>query len=157
MVNIMTVSGTDIKWHRRYIDLAKKISSWSKDPSTKVGAVAVSPRGQLLASGYNGFPRGILDTPERYHNRQVKYQYVVHAEMNCIYNATYNGVTLDGSYMYIWGLPMCSECSKGIIQVGVEKVFWSTSEPIPENWSKSLELTSSMLSEAGVQIHQIVI
>lgn len=144
-------------WIEKYINLAKEISSWSKDPSRQVGAVAVSPKGQVLATGYNGFPRGILDSTDRYNDRKVKYQYVVHAEMNCIYNATYNGVTLDGSTMYIWGLPMCSECSKGIIQVGVKEVFWATNGQIPDNWSESLELTKSMLSEAGVQINQIVI
>jgi dCMP deaminase len=55
------------------------------------------------------------DTPTRYAIRETKYKLVVHAEMNAIYNATYNGVGLDGATIYVHGLPVCSECAKGII------------------------------------------
>ena len=41
-------------WYGRYLDVAKVVSSWSKDPSTQVGAVAVGTKGQILAQGYNG-------------------------------------------------------------------------------------------------------
>ena len=110
------------KWDKRYIGLAKEIAKWSKDPSKQIGAVAIGDKGQVLAQGYNGFPRGIEDTQERYDNREEKYKYVVHAEMNCIYNATYNGVSLEGATIYISGLPVCSECAKGLIQVGIKRV-----------------------------------
>lgn len=141
-----------VDWDQRYLALAKEISSWSKDPSRKIGAVAVGTKGQVLAQGYNGFPRGIVDSRERYNDRPVKYKYVVHAEMNCIYNATYNGVSLDGSIMYVWGLPMCSDCAKGVIQVGVKHVLWGTDILIPRTWVDSLEDTTAMFREAGVKI-----
>ena len=89
------------KWDKRYIELAKQISTWSKDPSRKIGAVAVGSKGQILSQGYNGFPRGILDLQERYDNREVKYKHVVHAEMNVIYNATFSGVSLDGASLFV--------------------------------------------------------
>jgi dCMP deaminase len=142
-------------WIKRYISLAKEISSWSKDPSRKIGAVAVSTKGQVLATGYNGFPRGIFDTADRYNNRSVKYAYVVHAEMNCIYNATYNGVSLDGASIYVWGLPPCSECAKGIIQVGIRHVYWSTDQEIPPVWLASLNTTEEMFAEAGLKITKV--
>lgn len=138
------------RWHRRYLGVAKVVSHWSKDPSTQVGAVAVGSKGQLLSQGYNGFPRGIEDDVNRLNDRETKYQYIVHAEMNCIYNATYNGVSLDGSTMYIYGLPICSECAKGIIQVGVKKVVMPN-RLVPEKWRQSFELTKSMFAEAGVE------
>ena len=78
------------KWDRQYMDLAKCIAKWSKDPSTKIGAVAIGDKGQVLSQGYNGFPRGIEDSPERLHIREEKYKYIVHAEMNCIFNASFN-------------------------------------------------------------------
>ena len=81
------------KWDGRFLDIAREISTWSKDPSRKIGAIAVRDR-KILATGYNGFPKGIEDTPTRLNIREVKYQYVVHAEMNCIYNAAENGVSL---------------------------------------------------------------
>jgi dCMP deaminase len=139
-------------WNARYLDLAKTISQWSKDPSSKIGAVAIGQKGQVLAQGYNGFPRGIIDLSERYQNRETKYKFVVHAEMNCIYNATYNGISLDSASLYVWGLPICSECAKGIIQVGIRQVFWGVDKEIPDTWIKSLEATTELLSEANVKL-----
>ena len=135
--------------------LAREISQWSKDPSRKVGAVAVSPKGQVLSTGYNGFPRGIFDGKEMYEDRTKKYKFIVHAEMNCIYNATYNGVSLDGASMYVWGLPPCSECAKGIIQVGVKQVFWSTHSPVPPKWEESLLTTRDMFAVTGIELHHL--
>lgn len=140
------------KWDIRYLNLARQIAKWSKDPSRQIGAVAVGSKGQVLAQGFNGFPRGIADLPERYDDRATKYKYVVHAEMNCIYNATYNGVSLDGADMYVWGLPMCSDCAKGVIQVGVKRVLWGTNEVIPDTWLDSLDTTINMMNEAGVKL-----
>ncbi|WXU00611.1 MAG: hypothetical protein Ctma_1337 [Catillopecten margaritatus gill symbiont] len=56
-------------------------------------------------------------------NEVSKYKFVVHAEMNAIYNATYSGTSLDGTTLYVYGLPTCSECAKGIIQVGIELII----------------------------------
>jgi len=76
----------DIKWQIRYLRLAQHISEWSKDPSTKVGAVAVGQHGQILSQGYNGFPRGVTDLEDRLEVRDSKYLYTIHAEMNCVFN-----------------------------------------------------------------------
>lgn len=139
-------------WDKKYIRLAREISTWSKDPSTQIGAVAVGEKGQLLAQGYNGFPRGIEDSADRLNNRKEKYKYVVHAEMNCIYNATYNGVSLNGSTMYIYGLPVCSECAKGLIQVGIKRVVSTAiTDATPENWVESTKLTKQIFEEANVK------
>ena len=138
------------KWTRRYLDMAKEVATWSKDPSTKVGAVAVGSKGQILSQGYNGFPRGVKHTPERYDVREEKYKYVVHGEMNAIYNACHTGASLDGATLYVTGLPVCSECAKGIIQVGISKVIMEYPKDIPDSWRESMKTTSSMFLEAGV-------
>lgn len=138
------------KWDKRYLALAEQVSTWSKDPSRQIGAVAVGSKGQVLAQGYNGFPRGIPDNPSLYQDRVLKYKYVVHAEMNVIYNATYNGVSLSGSTLYVHGLPVCSDCAKGVIQVGVKRVVMPQQE-IPDHWRESWDLTSLMFDKAGVK------
>jgi dCMP deaminase len=148
-------TNVDYKWHVRYLRLAREISTWSKDPSRQIGAVAVSDTGQVLSTGYNGFPRGILDSKERYTDRQTKYKFVVHAEMNCIYNATFNGVNLADSTLYVYGLPMCSECGKGVIQVGIKSVYWTASDKVPEHWLESVKFTESMFKEARIKIENI--
>ena len=146
------MKGTSIlssKWDKRYLALAEQVSTWSKDPSRQIGAVAVGSKGQVLAQGFNGFPRGIRDNPSRYSDRNLKYKLVVHAEMNVIYNATYNGVSLNDSTLYVHGLPVCSDCAKGIIQVGIKRVVMPTQE-VPDHWKESWEFTQSMFKEAGV-------
>jgi dCMP deaminase len=131
------------------MQLASTVASWSKDPSTQIGAVAISNKGQVLCTGYNGFPRNMIDTPTRYAIRETKYKLVVHAEMNAIYNATYNGVGLDGATIYVHGLPVCSECAKGIIQVGIKKVVMNGQ--VPDRWKESWELTEKLFQETGVE------
>ena len=48
------------KWDKRYLALAKEVASWSKDPSTQVGAITVGNKKEVLSQGFNGFPRGIM-------------------------------------------------------------------------------------------------
>lgn len=136
------------KWCNRYLTICKSVATWSKDPSTQVGAVVVGKKGQILTQGYNGFPRGISDNPERYADKDRKYKLVVHAEMNAIYNATYNGQSLDGATMFVSGLHVCHECAKAIIQVGIRRVI-AEGELKPQ-WVDSLELTKQLFSEAGI-------
>jgi len=138
------------KWTIRYMDLAKQISSWSLDPSTKVGAVIVGKTGQIVSQGYNGFPRGVKDSPERLNTREEKYKYVVHAEMNCIYNACRNGASLNDTTLYVYGLPVCSECAKGVVQVGISKVIMQHPAVIPSHWEEKVLISKTIFNEAGV-------
>ena len=144
-----------ISWKKKYLALAKHVASWSKDPRTKVGAVAVGEVGQILATGYNGFPRNIRDTEERLFDRELKYKYVVHAEQNCIYNATHNGISLQGATLFVSGLHVCRECAKGIIQVGITRVVVDKDEIIREDWIQSLLEEKEILEEAGVELCEV--
>lgn len=146
-------STLSIKWVKKYLGLAQHIASWSKDPNSKIGAVAVGEHGQILSQGYNGFPRGIEDQENRLVQRDIKYRYVVHAEQNCIYNATLNGVSLNNSDLYVYGLPVCSDCAKGVIQVGVKRVFMCYPADISIKWHDSMVQSIDMFNEAGVLWH----
>ena len=138
-----------MKWDMRYMALAKEVSTWSKDPSTQVGTVAVGSKGQVLSQGYNGFPRGCDDHELYYLNKAIKYKRIVHAEMNAIYNAAENGVSLKDSTIYVIGLPICHDCAKGLIQAGISRVV-TPEQAIPENWQESISSSISMFKEAGV-------
>lgn len=138
-------------WGDRYIHLAKEISTWSKDPSTQVGAVVIGNNGEVLSQGYNGFPRGIKDTPQRLKDREKKYNLVVHAEMNAIYNASLNGVSLKGSTLYVYGLPICNECAKGVIQVGIDKVIATRPADYNKEWDESIKDAKALFKEAEVE------
>jgi dCMP deaminase len=138
------------------MDMAKEIASWSKDPNTQVGAIAVGDKGQILSQGYNGFPRGILDRPDRLSNRETKYKFVVHAEMNVIYNATYSGVSLAGAKLYVYGLPVCNECCKGIIQVGIKEVYVAQEcIDLRPHWFESWMQSLDMFNEVGIKVFAV--
>ena len=88
--------GMSSKWDARFIDLAKHISQWSKDPSTKVGCVVIGEDREIRSTGFNGFPRGISDDMERLEDREQKYPLICHAEENAIMHAARIGVSLKG-------------------------------------------------------------
>ena len=140
----------DIHWDIRFLRLAREISTWSKDPSTQVGAVIINENRRVLATGYNGFPRKVADLTERLLDKEQKYRYTVHAEMNAIYNAAGNGVSLHRSTLYIWGLPVCSECAKGVISSGIMRVVMPESNKYPDKWKKEFQHSKQMFDEAGM-------
>jgi dCMP deaminase len=138
-------------WKTKYLNLAQHFSTWSKDPSSKIGAVTVADDGRVLTQGYNGFPRGIADTPKRLNDRPTKYGLVVHAEMNCIYNAADMGISLRNSSLFVYGLPVCDHCSLGIIQAGIKNVYMRPNyEKLTPTWLASFHNTANNFAEAGV-------
>jgi len=137
-------------WDLKYLNLARNIKTWSKDPSRKIGAVIIGSNNQIVSCGYNGFPRGIEDLPERLNNREIKYKYIVHAEANAIYNALENGAQLRNCTIYVSGLPVCHECAKAIIQCGIKRVV---SDTLPnDNWTESGNLAIEMFKEADIEV-----
>jgi dCMP deaminase len=144
------------KWEVRYMELAKSVSLWSKDPGSKIGAVIVGTDGQILSTGYNGFPRKLLDNSDRLNDRETKLKYTIHAEMNCIYNASLSGISLRDSILYVYGLPICSECAKGVIQSGITSIVISKSSiNKSEFWMNSWALSKQFFEEANINISEI--
>lgn len=139
------------KWNIHFMQHAQLISTLSKDNSTKVGCVVVSPEKVILSMGYNGFPRGVNDNiPER-HLRPTKYEYVVHAEENALLNAGRNGIKLNGGILYVT-MPPCTRCAGSIIQAGIKEVVYLEPEEdkkIP-GWRDTLNISFNMFDEAGV-------
>lgn len=135
-------------WEKRMLDLASLVATWSKDPSTKVGAVVMRPDRTIASMGYNGFPRGVADTPRRYENRDIKYAMVVHAEANAI---VHSRESLAGMTIFLT-LPPCADCAGLIIQSGIKRVVCF--EPDPERrsrWGDSFEIMESMLVESDIE------
>lgn len=141
----------DNKWNIRFMQMAQLISTWSKDQSTKVGCVIVSPDKAILSMGYNGFPRGVDDTPEYRQIRPTKYEFVVHAEENALLNAGRNGTRLSGGILYVT-MPPCTRCAGSIIQSGIKEIIYLEPEiqkQIP-GWRDSLNISFTMFDEAGI-------
>lgn len=155
----MTQYGHGDKWDRRFLELAKQVSTWSKDPSTGVGAVIVNDRKHVVGMGFNGFASGVEDSADRYNDRPTKYKMVVHAEQNAIIQA---GHDARGGTIYVypsfWHPNICHDCAKLSIQAGIRCVVGYEADPNNPriaNWKESLELSGQMFKEAGVMWYQV--
>lgn len=144
------------KWNARFMQMALMISGWSKDQSTKVGCVIVSPEKAILSMGYNGFPRGVDDNPTYRQERPTKYEFVVHAEENALLNAGRNGTRLSGGILYVT-MPPCTRCAGSIIQSGIKEVIYlepAEDKKIP-GWRDNLKYSFEMFGEAGINYKEM--
>ena len=142
------------KWHKRFMEVAELVSTWSKDPSTKVGAIVVGPDREIRSTGYNGLVRGVDDNkPERL-ERPTKYDFFEHAERNAVYNACLIGASLKGCVIYVTSMP-CPDCARAIIQSGIKMVVTykpEIDENAPQNtWRDKLVFSEEMFKEAGIE------
>ena len=127
--------------------VAELVAKWSKDPSTKVGAVIADGK-DLVSIGFNGFPKGVDDNQDLLMSRETRLARTLHAEVNAVLYARRD---LTGMTMYV-NLPPCSQCAAIIIQSGIKRVV--TREIDPDffvRWEKSIKHASSLFMEAGVE------
>lgn len=152
MNEIETVNETfrQIIWHKRFINLANLVATWSKDPSSKVGCVIVDENRRIVSTGYNGFPVGVVDSKNRLSKKDIKYKLVLHAEENAIMFAKRD---LNGCSLYVTMAP-CSHCAGLIIQSGIKHVYIKKLE-ISEKWKESFEYSQMMFSESKVHVQFI--
>ena len=139
-----------ISWDEYFMGVALLAAQRSKDPSTQVGACIVDANKKILSTGYNGFPYGCSDDDFPWNRDEslgeTKYQFVVHAELNAILNASEKN--LRGSTVYV-GLFPCNECAKAIIQSGIKEVIY-----LSDKYHNTPSTTASrrMLQAAGVKL-----
>lgn len=141
-------------WDKRFMDLAKHISSWSKDRNTKTGAIICDANKRILSLGYNGLPSGAYDAEDSRYERPQKYMYTEHAERNAIYTAARNGVSLEGSTIYIMWFP-CSDCARAIIQAGIKELVCYEPDFNTPKWGESFKVAKELLIECDVNIKYI--
>jgi len=103
-----------------YKDLMIRISQMSYDPRTKVGALIVKDN-NILSFGWNGTPSG-FDNNTKDENGETKPE-VVHAEANCIAKAARQGISINGSSLFVLYTP-CYDCAKLIIQSGIKELYY---------------------------------
>lgn len=141
------------QWTNRFLEVSRLVASWSKDPSTKCGAVVVRPDKTVASVGYNGFPMGCSDDPELYENREEKYQRVIHAEVNAILHARepLHGYTMFTTPAGI--APTCDRCATVVIQSGITTVIheYEVNE-FAERWKPMMDRALEMYQQAGVEV-----
>jgi dCMP deaminase len=145
-------------WDSRFMEMAALVASFSKDPSTKCGAVIVRPDKTIASMGFNGFPRGCDDDPEIYADRELKYSRVVHAEVNAVLHCR-DPFPLDGYTMYTYPgnmSPTCDRCATVVIQSGIRHIVhqFVDGSTFAERWKVPCENALRMYEEAGVYIQR---
>lgn len=143
--------GSEERWDRRFLELAKMFGTWSKDRSAGTGCVIVGSDRLLRVTGYNGFVRGIDDEVSKRHERPEKYLWTEHAERNAIYNAAKLGISLDRCTAYVNWFP-CADCARAIVQSGIVRLVGLEPNTADERWGSEFKLASDMLHESGVEI-----
>ena len=138
------------KWQARFIKLAEEISTWSKDPSSRVGSVIVRPDRTICSVGFNGFPRGVKDSQDAIANRDAKLLRTLHAEVNAVLSAK---EPLNGYSLFVWPFQPCAQCAAIVIQAGIAEVYCPYNDHLAhERWRESFKAALQMFDEAGVRV-----
>ena len=134
------------KWDLRFLEMARNAAGWSKDPSTKVGAIIVDDDKRVISVGYNGFPKGVTDD-ERLDDREEKYKMIVHAERNALLFANKD---VKNCSIYTYPFMPCSVCAGMIIQAGIKRVVTVKNNNV--RWQKDFVVSRQMFKESEIDL-----
>lgn len=141
------------KWDRRFLEMACLVSTWSKDPSTRTGAVIVAPDRRVVSVGYNGFPRAMEDLPALYENREEKYSRIVHCEMNAVLSAH---EPLHNYTLYTYPFISCDRCFVHMVQAGITRFVAPTAtEDQLTRWGPAFDRVRQYARVAGVSLVEL--
>ncbi|TXR53181.1 dCMP deaminase family protein [Reinekea thalattae] len=137
----------NLKWAKRFFQMAQLVASWSKDPSTQVGAV-ITEDNRIVSLGFNGYPHGISDSADQ-DDRDMKLLKTLHAEENAILFAKRD---LTGCEIWVTHFP-CPNCAAKIIQTGIKTVNCpEQSDDFLSRWGDKIKISAEMFEQAGVGI-----
>ena len=134
------------KWDRRFLGLSEHISRWSKDPSTKVGAIITNDI-KIVSVGFNGLPQSTKDYPEILENRGLKYKHIINAETNAILAAK---TDLTGCTIYTFPFLPCTRCASMVAQSGISRVVSIVCQN--KRWEKTLQESKHFMGLCGLEV-----
>lgn len=141
-----------LNWDEYFMAVALLSAQRSKDPNTQVGACVANSNNKIVGVGYNGFPWGCSDDILPWAREgtllDTKYPYVCHAELNAVLNST--ATNLKGCRIYV-GLFPCNECTKVIIQSGIEEIIYLSDKYAD---SDSVKASKLMLDTSNTKYRQ---
>ena len=138
-------------WDTYFMEIAYNVATRSTCLRRQVGAVIVRDK-RMLATGYNGAPRGLdhcdvvgclrqkLEIPSGQRQEICR---GLHAEQNAIIQAALHGVSIEESAIYITHQP-CITCAKMIINSGITRVVYASAYPDA--------LARAILDEATIEL-----
>jgi len=142
-----------VTWDNRFLELARLISTWSKDPSSQVGCVIADDRHRVVSLGFNGFPRGIDDN-NRLADRVTKHPIILHAEINAVVFAE---KSIAGCTAYVMPFMPCTQCAAMLVQAGIVRVVapWCDDDDLRNRWN--MDAAVDLLIEGGIKVDTLVV
>jgi dCMP deaminase len=141
------------KWDIRFLDLAYTVSKWSRDPSTKVGAVIVRPDMSVASLGFNGFPKGMTDHDHLYANRDEKYSRIIHGEINALVHAR---EPVYGYSLYTVPFMPCDRCFVQMAQAGITRFIAPiASQESLSRWGTAFDKVRQYAREMALELVEI--
>lgn len=132
-------------WDDTFMALAEVWALRATCPRRSVGAVIVDDGHHVIASGYNGAPRGqghCLDVGCLMVHGHC--QRALHSERNAIIQAARTGISILGTTLYITGFP-CLSCAAMLVQVGIREIVYGDGYPLHSD-------PHQLLSAAGITL-----
>jgi dCMP deaminase len=152
----MSVKTKENNWNKYFMDIAIVVRTRSDCLTRSVGAVLVNKNHRIIATGYNGAPKGIKNCNEGGCERcllkskgkiasgeQLDKCICVHAEENAVIQAANEGISTNQTVCYCTNLP-CVHCTKILIQGGIIKVYYK------EDYDSILSI--ALLKEAKIKL-----
>lgn len=130
-------------WDSYFMEIAKVVSKRSTCLRRSVGAVLVKNK-QILATGYNGTPKGLPHCEEVGCLREARkvpsgqnHELCrgIHAEQNAVIQAAVNGVSTLGATVYCTHQP-CVVCTKILINAGIKRIVYAN--PYPDKLAEEM-------------------
>lgn len=142
-------------WDEYFMEMAVLTAKRSTCMRRSVGAIIVQDK-HIIATGYNGAPKGIAHCDERGGCLRQKLAVpsgerhelcmALHAEQNAIIQAATLAQSIEGGTIYVTHQP-CVICAKMIINAGIKRIV--VKEGYPD------QLAVELLKEAGLEIEML--
>ena len=143
-------------WDDYFMDIAHVVKRRTNCSRRQVAAVLVLDK-RIIATGYNGTPRGVKNCFEGGCPRCASNApsgsglgecLCSHAEENAIVQSAYHGIRTKGATIYVTLSP-CLTCAKMIINAGIVEVVY-------DEEYRFTDQTKALLAQAGVRCRRIV-
>lgn len=134
---------------KTYVEVVNTLSKLSEDNKRQVAAIIVK-NDNIISFGVNKLPESVNKFEER-KSKQLKGFWFLHAERDAIYKSVRDGVSLNGTEIYVNYFP-CSDCARAIISSGIKKIYTPKPDLTHQKWGESWKIAAIMFGESDVEV-----